>query len=445
MATALAAPPARPAIDRQTSRFAFIASLLAFRAALDACYVYYISPVFETHFLTPMPIDFDVARYALSYLVVASLALVMPYSNRNLTGVFFFCAMMFLIIPMTVMYGFDVSIPTTALIPPLTAIGVAILVVCSRSYYVRWPLVRGGHNTAILVSFVAVLIFVAWSIASGAAANINWDFAKIYIYRELAGEKLDVGAFSYFNIWTQKVFNPLLLAFGLYRRNRILVLFALLMQVYFFAVTQHRLHLFVPVLVLMIYWLYARNISISRLYVYAASGVLAMLGITLALELDAAAAIVLRRAFFVPASVTFSWIEYFVANPKVYFADNLLAGGADTIYTRPLPLYLGDVIAPGRSLAFNTGIVGTGFAQLGMTGVILYAGILGAIVKFVNALIRQGVPVFLAAAILFTSLRTAWADSDLFTTLLTHGILVSVFIVWLTGKPSNPEASASSA
>ncbi|MNY40286.1 hypothetical protein D3C86_1750200 [compost metagenome] len=99
-----------------------------------------------------------------------------------------------------------------------------------------------------------------------------------------------------------------------------------------------------------------------------------------------------------------------------------------------LPYYLGDYFVPGKSLAFNAGIVGTGYAQAGFFGVIFYATTLGFFLRFVNGLIKGGLPVYMVAAVLITPIRTAWADSDLFSALLSHGILIGIVVLWLYGK-----------
>jgi hypothetical protein len=144
----------------------------------------------------------------------------------------------------------------------------------------------------------------------------------------------------------------------------------------------------------------------------------------------------LLPSFFVPASVNFDWIAFFLERPRVYFSDNLLAGIPASINEgENLPLLLGDYMASGRRFAFSCGMIDAGFSQMGYFGVTLYAFVVGASVKFVNALFRHGVPVFWAAAVLFALLRTAWADSDVFTALLPHGIHVCIVMLWLIGKP----------
>lgn len=417
----------------------YVLAAMFFRVSLDVSYIYYMHPVFETHFLTPMAIDFDYTRFAISHLIVLFAASFVPNGKLNLSGIFFMSALMFLLIPMTVMFGFNRQIPIDAILAVLLAIGICYVVINSHFYHVRIPLAKTDRPISMFVAIGFVFLFLVWSVISGAASAINFDLAQIYLYRESAGALLDVGVMAHINLWAQKVFNPYLLAHGLYKRNKAIIVFAIGMQVYFFGVTQHRAHLFVPILVYMVYRLYSSNISLARLFAYSAVAVLGFLALALATDLDAAPAIILRRAFFVPASVTFDWVAFFAERPKVYFSDNLLAGFSSSVYQKEsLPLFVGQVIAPGRKLAFNCGMVGAGFAQMGFIGVGVYAFILGVAIKFVNALIRGGVPVFIAAAILFAPLRTAWADSDLFTALLSHGIIVCIVVLWLIGKRRSP-------
>ncbi len=282
---------------------------------------------------------------------------------------------------------------------------------------------REGIVVGISIGFVAA--FVGWSIASGAASNLNFDLGRIYEFRQETGEALDGGIAGYLNLWAQKVFNPLLLAIGLRRRSWMLIAGALAAQVYFFAVTQHRIHLFMPVLVFMIYLLYARNLTLRRLYFLAGAGLAAFLVVALALNLDTAASLIVRRALYVPASVTFGWFEYFAFNPKVYWTDRFVFGRTPTDYTGlSLPAVLGDYRSPNTPFAFNAGLVGAGFGQAGLWGVALYAGILGLLLRFANGLVRRGVPVYMAAAVLIGPIRTAWADSDVLTAVLSHGLLV---------------------
>ncbi|PWG02102.1 hypothetical protein [Sphingosinicella humi] len=424
-----------PNSEYHSSRFKFVFALLFFRVVLDLCYVFYMHLAFGTHFLTPMPLAFDPFRYLMSYVIAIIPSLFVPYDKRDFSGMFFLIVLLFLYIPMTCMFGLDVQKSYTAIIMCLIAIATCFVISKVELTNARLPIFANGEKYAIFISYIFVAYFVLYVFYSGALSNVNFDLEKMYDYRELSTEILDTGIFAYLNLWTQKIFNPFILAIGIYRRNRLMVITAILAQIFFFAVTQHRSHLFLPILVYLASQLYVRRVSISGLI--AGSGILigTLLSVTVVMELETIPSLVIRRAFFVPASITFDWIEFFSDLPKIYWSDGILSFFIDTRYNgQSIPWYIGYYVSNGMEVAFNVGLIGSGYAQAGYFGVILYAVILGLMVKMVNTMIHSGLPAFLPAALLFSPVRVAWADADVLTALLSHGIFVGIVVMWLYGS-----------
>lgn len=413
-------------------------SIFFFRIVVDLTYFLYVHPAFADHFLTPMRLSFEFERFLLSYFLLFAAAIFVPFDKKDLSGIFFLSVLMFIYVPMTSMYGFDASLPLFPLVSALVAIGTAHGA-SKLPFGVLAPTpIKSGEKLIVGIAVSFNLLFLMWVIATGAIANINFDFSKIYDLRETNQELLDVGLMAYVNQWTQKVFNPLLFALALYRRNLFMLAFTLAMQVFFFATTQHRAHLFTPFLIYLVSLLYTRNINLSRLYVIAGVFLGVFLGFTLYFEIEKISAIVMRRAFFVPPSVTFEWFNYFAERPKVYWTDILLANVVPTEYSgERLPFLLGDELVPDLNLGYNTGLIGSGYAHAGIFGVVFYAFILGAILKIVNVMIGRGIPAYIAAALLLGPIRTAWTGSDLLTALLTHGIALAVITLWFLGQMGN--------
>jgi hypothetical protein len=420
------------------SRLYFVFSVYVFRAILDLCYVYYLSISFLDDPITPMPLNVDFGRLVISYLLIAPLAQIVPCDKKNLSGIFFLAALAFLYVPMTSMAGMN----SEKSLSPVLIVGFAILVsrmwIALPSPALPMPSSRHGISAAVMISLTMVSVFVAWSIISGAARNFNLDINKIYIYRESLSEVLDIGRMAYFNLWVQKIFNPFLLAIGFFYKKRVLLIVCIFLQMYFFAITQHRSHIFVPVLIYFVYVLYHRNFYIATIYNLIGITLVFLLLVAVYLDLDQLLSIVIRRAFYVGGSVTFDWIAYFNDNPHVYFADNLLKKYVVNSYSgENLPALMSRLVFSGKEFGFNTGLVGAGYAQLGMAGVFLYATVIGLIVWLVNGLIERGLPAFVAVAILFEPMRTAWAESDVLTTLLSHGVLIGMLLMWVHGQTAS--------
>jgi hypothetical protein len=416
------------------ARIGFALAIYLFRATLDLSYVAFLSESFLDDPITPMPLNLDATRVAASYLLLVPIAALLPFDKKDLSGIFFLSAVAFLYVPMTSLIGMnsekrlDVSI--------ITCLSILLSFAIVKFPMPPWPIpmLNHGFATATTISASFVVLFVVWSVVSGAAFKANLNLSDIYLYREDASATLDPGPMAYLNLWAQKVFNPFLLAVGLFNRKRILVLGCIALQLYFFAVTQHRTHIFVPVLVIFVYVLYTRPFSIANIYNLMSLSILGLLVASLQFDLEEALAILVRRAFFVAPSVAHDWIDFFQVNPHVYFADNILKDVISNSYTAEnLPSLMSQLIFDGVAFGFNVGLVGAGFAQLGLAGVALYATTLGLIVRFLNEMIARGLPAFLAAAVLFEPLRTAWADSDLLTAILSHGIFIGTALMWVHG------------
>ncbi len=418
-------------------RLNFLLAGFLFKIALDASYVTYLTEAFADHFLTPFQVKFSIFQYLESFAWLGIPLLLVPFSSKSAGGLAFFCAIVFLCAPVASIYGLDSDRSRDTLALTVLAIGVAYFVSSvgvRRSKRIKLP--ERGETYLLYISFLFMGMFLAVAAFNGVLFNMQFDIDRIYEYRLELGSKVDIGLFVYSNLWAQKVFTPLVFAVGLRRKSVWLIGSALTMQLIYFGVTQHRAHLFSPLLVIFAYFLYRKDFSYAKGFFYSACTLFGLSILISNFELEALGAITVRRALFVGPSVTYSWVEYFTQNPKVFFADNLLASFVDNQYTRTnLPMLMGNNIREGYDIAFNVGLVGTGFAQLGVFGVILYGAIIGVVIRINDRLIESGVPPYISASVLFFPYRIAWADSDLFTSLLSHGLLVGTFAVWLFGSP----------
>jgi hypothetical protein len=383
----------------------------------------------------PFELALNSTHYFLSIALALAAACVTPFDKLNVSGAFYLIAMIFVYIPLTATYGLDAARPITPVLATLIAISVSLVASRVTEPLIALSVISNGKRIAITLSLMAVGMFIGWSIYSGAARQLNFDMSSVYEYRRDAGAILDTGLMAYTNSWAQKVFNPFLFCIALYHRKWSFVAGTLFIQLFFFAVTSHRSHLFLPVLCVLMWGLYSRDISLTRVIVSVGFVFAAALLIVVQFEADQFGAIVIRRALFVPSSATFSWFAYFSEYEKIVWTDRILSGIAESKYTGVrIPYLLGDYYAPNKDVSFNNGLVSSGYSHAGFVGVVVYSVIIGYILGVANYLVRRGVPVWIAVAILAGPFRTAWADSDLFASLLTHGILIAIVLIWIHGK-----------
>jgi hypothetical protein len=417
------------------SRIGFVLAVLFLRFALDLCYVFYLVGAFGDDPITPMWIDIQPVQYSLSIIFVIVVALITPNDKKSLSGIYYFSILAFLFIPMTSIVGMNAERSIQHVFIAFVGIVTSLIITETPLPKINLPLPTNGVLIAVLLSAGALAVFLAWTIYTGAIFQASLDLKKIYVFREEQDQILNQGYFGYFNLWVQKVFNPFLLVLGFYYKRRTLILTSILFQIYFFAVTSHRTHLFVPLLILLVYFLYSRRYTFFHIYLIVAAILVSIIATSTLHAYDLLPSIFIRRAFFVAASAAIDWISLFESRAHVYFADNLFKSVVNNEYTgQKLSHYVSVLIFNEKPFGFDGGLVGNGYAHLGIFGVALYAALIGAYVRFINELIANGVRVSLSAALLFEPLRTTWCDTDLPTALLTHGLLIGMLLIWLVGK-----------
>ena len=117
----------------------------------------------------------------------------------------------------------------------------------------------------------------------------------------------------------------------------------------------------------------------------------------------------IRRAFFVPAGVTYEWFEFFSVNSHVYWSDRVLSSFIQYPYNQSIPKTVGEYMYS-PDLAANSGFIGSGFAHGGLIGVAIYALLLDFIIRIFNQLSRDGVPIWFSLAITAGPIRTSLLD-----------------------------------
>ena len=250
-----------------------------------------------------------------------------------------------------------------------------------------------------------------------------------------------MGWLAYLNLWVYKVFTIYLVVLCLESKNYVGLLLVLLIQTFFSAVTNHKLVFFLPFLAIGFWYFLRRTKQLYPLALAAALLVTASLIAFVVWDVDLVAAMMIRRLFYVPSGLTFEWFDYFSSHPHVWWSDSVLSSFVRTEYTgERIPFVIGDHLLFGVELAANNGLASAGFAQAGLLGIALYSVILGVVLNLFDHLSATGVPLTIAVVLAIGPLRTALADADLLTALVSHGVLAALLVVWLcrTKSPSRP-------
>lgn len=410
------------------NRTIFYTALIAFRAVLDLSYANIISEFFVSEGFSS---SIDFSQYVISWVVYLISFACAVDRVRKVSHYFFAMAILSIVAPLTSLYGLDSSKPLFPVLVTIAALYVIYFMSRVNVLSVKnLPVLTGGRALAIVVSLAFVLFLIVWFAMSGARPNL--DLAEVYQYREANSELTGGGILAYTNNWTYQVFSIYLISFALLYKRYFLVVLLLLAQVYFFSIASHKSILFIPLLVFGS-WMYFRY---SNSLILLPVAYIVVIGCTL-LSFYLFGDIVLssmfsRRVFFVPANLCFVYFDFFSSHPQVYWSNSVLSSLSAYPYGElGVPYVVGEYLnRPG--LGANNGFVSSGFAHAGLLGVFFYAVIIGFILRLINDMASESMPIWIAVAISVVPLRSVLVSSDLFTVMLTHGFGMAIILIYLS-------------
>lgn len=310
---------------------------------------------------------------------------------------------------------------------------------------IRVPAIKANHILYILCALSVVLSLVI--VLFGGLTYFNLDLNEVYNVRSAAADQLP-GIFGYIIPAFTKAIIPMGIALALYFRSLIFTAVFFAISVFMFGATSHKIMLFSPFLIFGIYQLFV----LFRGPAPVIAGLTATLAVIfLAIEqfsygpvgsiLNWIESMIVWRSLIVPAYLDFTYLEYFSKSEFYYWStSNLTLGLIREPYDGLSPANLIGVDVFGSdAVEANTGFVGSGFAQAGAIGTLLYAAGVGLMVSFVGAAARRlGAPLVVSAT--FMLFITMISSTDFVGLFLTHGLLIMMLLL---SAISLPERKAS--
>jgi hypothetical protein len=214
-----------------------------------------------------------------------------------------------------------------------------------------------------------------------------------------------------------------------------IVFFLVLSSVMIFALTSNKAPILYPLIVIFIYKI-SDGLNFLRYFIFSAILMTVFSCIDfwlLSMNSDSYyglfGSFIGRRALIVPSELNHHYYDFFDLNPMYYWADSKISLGLlESPYSLSAPFLIGEAIF-GRQLASaNTGWIGSGFANAGYLGVIIYSILVGVYFSILNSYERRlGFRVIVSLFVLPT--MTLITSADLITMLLTHGLLLSIMLL----------------
>lgn len=410
------------------NRLVFLIFAILFKLILDYSYYIYIVEVFS---YDSFELYFAFNRYFFIFFLLGCLTLLVPKLLNKISDYFFNIFLFIVIYPLGVLTSLNYNLSIEPFIVNFLSFLLMLFVVNLRfsNKVIKFPYVKNGRRIYIFISVIMILYLIALYFVSGAVSNFNLDLSKVYDFRDINSELTNIGITAYLNSWVYQVFSIALMAYFLLKKKYLYFFILVGIQIFFFGVAAHKSILFSPLMVLGIYFYLSKTKALSTVPMM----LFLLIGFGLILyhfdNHSLLASVLIRRIFFVPASLNFSYFEFFSINSFNYWSDSILSGFQQRKYFNSIPQEIGAFL--GTNARANNGLVSSGYAQAGYLGVFIYSFILVFVLKFLDQLPEKNIPLWFYLVLVITPIRNILLSSDLFTVFLTHGFIIAIVMLIL--------------
>ena len=414
------------------SKYAYLLFSIMWKVILDLSYILYVGKYFEySGFLN----NFDHSTYILSW-VLCFVGLLFSSKVINKPSDFFVCFyLQVAIFPLLTFISFN-SIYSYSTVIVVFFSYIFMYFYCNLNFFkvVKVAYIKDGQKILKYISFILIAYLIFWYVISGAVNNFNLDLSKVYDFREINAELTNLGFLAYLNSWVYQIFTVALMCYALLKKNYLFFGMLCLIQTFFFGVNAHKSILFAPLMIYVIYFYFSSTRALSILPLLLCLMVGIMLILSFYDPISILPSMFIRRTFFVPAFLTFNYFEFFSNHSFNYWSNSILKNFIPAIYPEGVSKEVGNYLGSGTNA--NNGFISSGYAQLGYLGVLIYVSIFSYILKFCDYLSVQIGSNWFSICLLIIPIRNVFLSSDLLTTLLTHGLLISILVLILVRAPN---------
>ena len=408
-------------------RIIFTLLAVIFRLLLDRAYVN-ISVIFEYLGIIYSPRSPVLILFSYALLIIVAYTIPQNH-NRPSTMILLF---LFLIsyVPVTTFYAlnsFTFIMPLLCITFVFLCINLAVRDSVLLSINIGKLEVNSSTFSFLLLAFSVV--GYAFLIYKFGLVNRIPSFSEIRELREAYREE-DNRLIIYIFKWQSSVINPLLFILGLLFRNVWLILISVTGQLYLYSIGGQKTIFFINFLVLFVfigskYFSKAFNNFILGSLILL---VFLLMGIDYLInDYSLLSSILVRRMFLVPAQFFYYYYDYFSVHPVDLFAQNFpFSLFLTSHYSVEIPYVIADHFI-NKTIHANANIFADSYANLGIGGFFIIGFLFLLILKFLDSVSRNK-NIFIVLPLLSFSVINI-ANSSLITTLITHGLLFTLFVI----------------
>lgn len=405
-------------------KYIFIFSSILFKIALEYTYINFVNPIYGYYGFI---LDISFIKYFESWLIYLFFILYTPHILEKTSDFIINILLFTLLTPLLIFYSLTDSTRSHLYI---VLVGILIIYLFREGKKIKIPNIKYGHFYAYLLCFLSIVSTSLWLIFSGGLNFLNLDLNKVYEFRRDVGAVINYGLMGYLNTWSYNVFGLFLLIIFLNFRMYFFSLLVFLLYVCWFGISSHKGLLVYPFIILFVFIWFKNNRGLSIIPISLTLIISFSYFLFIIFDNITIASLFIRRAFFVPSFLTFTYYEFFSTEQFIFWSNSITSKFIDYPYRLSPPFLIGEYLGLKDAHA-NNSFLSTGYMHAGVFGIVFYAIIFTLILRLYDSLIYSQKFIWISVSIIIIPITNMINSADLPTAILTQGVFISLLLTAL--------------
>jgi len=404
--------------------------LLLYKIVLDFSYYFLISKIWA---YSRFELNFNGVKLIESFFLLFIIFILMPKTSKKLSNIIIWLLILLSYIPMLTLFSF-MDQPRSYMYA-VTGFWMLVFLLLELPGISILSLKKSQSKIIYYSLFVFLSIIVLFLIYKYVGFSLNFDLTKVYDMRSQY-VKLNIPLAGYLFNWLGYVVDPVFFAICIIKRKWGLAIPIVILQLLLFSATGMKTFLFALPFTLILIFI----VTQKRPFFWMTIGLvgiilMGILSYTLFNDLWISS-LFTRRTLLVPAQLSFLYYDFFSKNIHTFLSHHqIFRTFLNYPYSLNPPNLIGEIYFNNPQMGANNGIYGDGFMNFGFIGLVLWGFFLVILLKLINSISKnKDIKITIAAVAMPVISLT---NSAFLTCLLTHGLLLSLIVLYLLPKERN--------
>jgi hypothetical protein len=413
-----------------------IAGLLLYRVLLDLILIEYLS--YKWSYIGFYN-DFNINKSIISYTTIVLFALFINFYKKLFSHFFYGIIFLIFYVPFGTIYSVMNKSHFFYFLATISFLILCFFIINIKINKFSNLSTRDNQVNKFLRVFILIISAYTFLIMTYLnVGNVNFlnafNLLEVYSIRDNA--KYNLGMNYLFN-WQSKVINPFMIAITIKNKQYKMATIFILFQLWLFMLTGHKMVLFNTIIVFLI--IISKKAYMKRDLITYFLFYINVLLLTSFVEIQIKGSsyivdLFFRRVFYIPPLISYYYYDFFDSTSFRYWKDSLFGrifnvGKSEDL----LPSFIiGKVYFNNEETNAVTGFLGSEYVNAGTLGVLLATIIVILILKIVDYYSFK-VDSDIVLITFISPIYTLW-NSAILTSLLTGGILLSIFLLSQTSE-----------